>query len=253
MKPIYTPIFFLLIAAFLTINAQSVDDLMSQGNNYYQKEEYREAIQKYEEILAQGYESPALYYNLGNAYFKIGRIGPSILNYERGLKLNPSDEDIRYNLKLVNARRIDRIEEVPKIFLVSWWVSLVTLFSAEGWLYIVLTFYLLCLLSVALFVSAKRMLARRTAVLTLASSLFLMIFTIIILVTQYQRERSNEYGILLESVITVKNAPDSKAGDAFVIHEGIKFEILDELNEWTKIGLADGKVGWLPPDSYAPI
>ena len=80
--------------------AQSPDDLMKSANKFYQDGNYQLAVESYQKILGQGFESGALYYNLGNAYFKTGKLGYAIFSYEKGLKIDPNDEDLSYNLKI---------------------------------------------------------------------------------------------------------------------------------------------------------
>src|SRR4051812_4383220 len=104
----------------LLIMADDSQSLFNKGNTFYQKEEYDKAIEQYDKLLKQGYESSELYYNLGNSYYKTGNIPSSILNYERALKLSPSDEDIILNLKLANLKIIDKIEPLPQLFYIQW-------------------------------------------------------------------------------------------------------------------------------------
>ncbi|MCB0732210.1 MAG: SH3 domain-containing protein, partial [Ignavibacteriae bacterium] len=77
-----------------------------------------------------------------------------------------------------------------------------------------------------------------------------LVFTVIFFFASLERESSNDYGILLSSVTTAKISPDKSSNDAFVIHEGIKFKIEDEVNNWVKIKLSDGKIGWIPTNTF---
>src|SRR5439155_5984489 len=53
----------------------------------------------YEQVAALGVRSEDLFYNLGNAYVKAGQLGPAIYNYERALELDPTLEDVQFNLR----------------------------------------------------------------------------------------------------------------------------------------------------------
>ena len=244
----------LILFLFTTFSfAQSPDDLMKRANQFYQEEKFSEAVDLYNKILNQGYESSALYYNLGNAYFKLDEIGLSILNYERALQLAPNDEDINYNLQIVKARTIDRIKEVPQIFIVEWWNTALSWLTVDGWSFITLLFYLMMLISVALIFFIRKAAMQRLSFYFAIIYLGFFLISSVILFVKVERESSLEYGILLEEVITVKVSPDLNSSDAFVIHEGLKFEVEDKLQNWVKIRLADGKVGWLPSNSFELI
>jgi tetratricopeptide (TPR) repeat protein len=235
----------LVLLAGNTLHAQTTDELVKNGNKAYQSENYQAAIESYQKILGQGFESGALYYNLGNSYFKSGKIGYAIYCYEKGLKLEPNDEDLSYNLKIANSRTVDKISELPKLFIVSWWEGLVTSLGVTGWSVVVMIIFWSLLASFAVYLMSGKINFQRIAFLSASVFLALFLMASILLFARVNRESATNYGILLESSYTVKVSPDVKSGDAFVIHEGIKFAIEDHLNEWVKIHLGDGKVGWI--------
>jgi tetratricopeptide (TPR) repeat protein len=248
--------FVAAVVFFITVTvvpAQSPDQLMQSANKLYQEQNYVEAISTYEKILSQGFESGALYYNLGNAYFKEGKIGRSILCYERGLKIEPNDEDLAYNLRIANSRTIDKISEVPKLFLISWWEGLVTAFGISGWsILVVLTFWLM-LASIAVYFFSRKAACQRFTFMSGSISLSVLVLLIAILFARVNREASKDYGILVEPIYSAKVSPDEKSNDAFVIHEVVKFSMEDEVSGWVKIRLIDGKVGWVYKDAFRQI
>lgn len=248
--------FYLMILLLINIEktyAQSPDYLMRLGNKYYQEQKYEEAIDTYKKILSKGYESSALYYNLGNTYFRLGKLGYAILNYEKALKLSPGDEDVNYNLKIANARTVDRITELPKLFIVQWWEILITSLSLNNWALLTIVFYILLLSCIGIYLLSRKVSLQKFAYYTGIISIVIFLFTSAILISRYNYEKTRNYGILLEPSYTVKVAPDYRSNDAFVIHEGIKFIVEDHVNNWSKIRLADGKVGWLPDKVFEKI
>ena len=255
MKKIKGIYLLLLMIGFYTGNcfAQSPDDLMKKGNKLYQEGQYENAVETYHKIISQGFESAALYYNLGNAYFKAGQLGYSIYNYEKGLKLSPGDEDLAYNLKIANTRTVDKITELPKLFIVQWWEVLVTSLSVMGWSVVVIVLFWIFLASIGLYLLNKKFQIQKLAFVIGSTSLAVLIISIIILISRYSHEASSNYGILVEQIYTVKLGPDEKSNDAFVIHEGIKFVVEDHVNDWYKIRLVDGKVGWINGNSFKQI
>ncbi len=242
-----------LLVLISTASFAQVDDLMRTANEHYQNEQFDEAIRVYEEIINQGFVSDALYYNLGNAYFRQNQLGKSILYYERGLKISPNDEDLRYNLSIAKARTIDRIKDVPKLFIIEWWELLLTSLSISGWSIIVIIFFIIFLISLSLYFTGKTGKAQRTGFLFGSSGLAALLFFVIVLVSSVNRERSTDFGILVEPEVAAKQSPDDRSNDAFVIHEGLKFEVEDKVNDWSRIRLSDGKVGWLPNNSFEII
>jgi len=244
----------IILFSFTTsILSQDIEEIMKNGNLAFQNKQYSEAISQYQSIIKQGYISSDLFYNLGNAYFKTNNLGKAILYYEKALKLSPLSEDAKHNLKIANSRTIDKIKIIPKLFIFEWWDIILTSFTTIGWQIIVIIFYILFLLCIGIYYLVKNIQFQRIAFIFGFFSLATLIFSIILFVSSLSRTSSSNYGILQNSVISSKISPDEKSNDAFVIHEGSKFLIEDEVNNWVKIKLADGKVGWLPNNSFEII
>jgi len=125
-------ILFFLFVSFLT-NAQPLSEVFEQGNQLYKNADYRGAINTYHKIEKSGYQSDALYFNLANSYYKLNEVAPSIYYYEKALKLNPMNEDAKYNLVLANRLTIDQIDEVPKTLLQRIEANFLHRFSIHQW------------------------------------------------------------------------------------------------------------------------
>ena len=111
----------LLLPMQIGLVAQTPQILFDKANSLYQQQEFDKAIEFYQEILSQGYESAEIHYNLGNCYYRLNNLGRAILSYEKALLLEPNDSDIQYNLDLANLRVIDRVSLPPRFFLFEWW------------------------------------------------------------------------------------------------------------------------------------
>lgn len=240
----------LLLAALLLLagglRAQEADVNFTSANEHYRAGRYPEAVHVYEQILSNGYESPALYYNLGNAFYKSGNIPAAILNYERAARLAPGDEDILHNLALANVRIVDKIDPIPRLFLLDWWEGLLGLASASGWGVAAIVALWTAAFLLAAFRLARGPLAQR---LLLVSGIGALLFSLLGFTAggiQGERETSESSAILFAASAAVKSAPEAQSTDLFVIHEGVKVDLLDSVGGWRKIRLADGKVGWLP-------
>ena len=249
-------VYFLIIASFIliltippTIEASQLYDTMEKGNIYYRDGEYEKAIEEYSKLDDEGYLGTSLFYNLGNSYYRIGKIGLSILYYERALKLSPADEDIKHNLNFARLSTVDRIQPLPTFFLFEWWDDILSSFSQNGWAYIVFVIYLLVLFLAGSYFFARSIKQQKLVLFSGVAALLVLAISISLLIVKIKREATVKSGVVVEQFVTVKSSPDPKSTDAFVIHEGLKVNLEDKLDEWVKVRLADGKVGWIE-DNY---
>lgn len=229
-----------------TPNAQTADDLYRQAN-------YPAAIEAYESILSSGWESPELYYNLGNAYYRNNQNAKAILNYERALRLRPSMSDAKANLALANSHTTDRITPLPQFILTRWHQSLLTHTSPSLWS--LLSLLLLALIGgsiVGLKLGATITL-RKASLITLTASLILMVATVVMLISTSSHLRSHSEAIVMDNAIAVKSSPEPQSADKLILHEGTKVRIVDQLTDWCKIQIADGTIGWCPVETIERI
>jgi tetratricopeptide (TPR) repeat protein len=233
--------------------ASEPEDLEKKGNEYYQEKQFSLAIDTYQRIIHLGYEGTSLYYNLANAYYHNGKLGLSILYYEKALKLSPGDDDVIHNLSLANTKTIDKLDTLPKFFIFQWWEGFLALFSLTGWMNIVYIFYLLMLGSIGLYFFAKRSFMQRYSFFSGLVSMLLLILATIPLIINLNRQLNVKNAIIIEPSVTVKLAPDQTSNDAFIVHEGLKVRELDEVENWIKIRLQDGKEGWIPQNEIGEI
>jgi tetratricopeptide (TPR) repeat protein len=233
--------------------AQNIDEQMLQGGEYYRNGEFDNAIKIYEELISDGYEGISLYFNLANSYYRIGQLGYAVLNYERALKLSPSDEDVKHNLAFANLSTIDRIQPLPTFFLFEWWESILTSLTVNGWTYLAYIFFILLIILIVIYFFAKTTFQQKLILFSGLGMLAIFLMLISLLIVKINREENVIEGVVIEQSLTVKTSPDPKSTDAFVIHEGLKVNLEDQLDEWIKIRLADGKVGWVENDAVERI
>lgn len=239
-------ILFLFLFSNIIFASSDMDRLFNEANVYYQKNDYEKAAQAYQQILKNGYENEDVYFNLGNAYFRMGKLGYAILNYEKAAKFSPGDDDIEYNLAIANARTIDKIDTLPRLFLIDWWEALLNIFSINGWAYFSLITFIFVLCVIILYFIARTVTIQRWSFFSGVFLTAVFALSILFLVVRIQNESATKYGVIVEQSSTAKLSPDNQSGDAFLIHEGLKVNLQDEVNNWVKIKLADGKVGWVP-------
>lgn len=233
-----------------SLNAQTPAQLYTSANTFYKNNQFEEAAAAYEKVLMQGYRNPEVYYNLGNSYFKLHNTGKAILNFERAHKLSPEDEDIAHNLKLAQLKTFDKLTPVPQLGIITSWNNFLTSQSSKGWGIFALGFVWTALIVFAVYLFV----ARKGFVLFLGSLfLLLSVGSIALAFKQGYAEENSDAAILMAENVSVKSAPDANGTDLFTIHEGIKLELCDHVGSWTKIRLADGKVGWIEKNYFEKI
>ncbi len=245
---------FILAVVFLCFSSaafsQQPAELYKTASQLYKAGQFDQAAADYEKIISQGYKTAEVYYNLGNCYYKLNTLNKAIVNYERALKLAPQDEDIQHNLAVANTKVVDKIVPVPTLAILNAWDSFVSFKSSNGWALLAIGFIWLALVffAVYLFVGIRRVSFALGSVFVVVSLVFIGLA-----VKQSNKEEQTDAAILMVSNSYVKSAPDANGNDQFMLHEGVKFQILDRVGEWSKIRLADGKVGWIERSSYEKI
>ncbi len=235
------------IIAVSSVFAQSEElkRVFDEANHLYLEQKYETAIVQYESIIHNGDESGEVYFNIGNAYYKLGKIQYAILNYERAKKIMPNDEDLQFNLQLANVQVTDKVDAVPELIVYRWMDALLTLFSLPAMAWMMYVLFLLALGAFSFFLFAHTYLQRRYSLWIGLVSTILLIFGIASFLIRSYREENMEYAIVTADVANIKAAPDNSGNDVFVIHRGLKVQVLDDVNNWRKIRLADGKIGWI--------
>jgi tetratricopeptide (TPR) repeat protein len=237
----------------VVIFPKDVQQMMKDANELYRNGKFESAIETYKQIEKEGYEGTSLYYNLGNSYYRVGKIGYAILNYEKALKLSPTDEEVKHNLAFANLSTVDKIQPLPEFFLFVWWDSLLASFTVNGWTYIVYFFFILLLILISLYFFVRTIFQQKLVLFSGLGILIVLALSVSLLIVKINREQTLISGVVIEQSVTAKTSPDSKSGDAFIIHEGLKVNLEDKLDQWVKIKLADGKVGWVENNSVEKI
>lgn len=235
----------LLTCAAVPAWAQDPQQVFDNANQLYQQGEFEESRQAYESLVKNGYAGGTLYYNLGNAYYKTGDLARAILSYERALKVMPNDDDLRHNLQLANSVIIDRIEPAPRLFIWDYWDGAKNALSLQGLTWLTYVFFVATLGAFAALVLARTYRLRKISLISGLVSGFILVVLVVVLVARLSDLGTKDNAIVTAQITTVKNSPDPKSSDAFVLHAGVKVQITDQLSEWVQIRLADGKVGWL--------
>lgn len=243
----------LLLACFNASADETVDfnAIYNSANEAYTAKDYQAAIEGYEQMLSVGKISPAVYYNLGNAYYRAGSMGFAILNYERALKLEPEHEDAAFNLKLANLRINDRVEPASEFILIGWFHKMLHGRSASGWGIWALSTIWVALLFGVVYIFSGALVLRRLGFGAMALLIVVSVVFLVFARVQYQYENVTTNGIITVTNTYVKAAPDQTSTDLFILREGTKVTLMGTENGWQKVKVADDagdKVGWVRED-----
>lgn len=255
LRKVVTVVTLLLsLGASMNIQAKDLDSLWTAGVQAYTDGKFSDASAAWTSIEESGQKSAKLYYNLGNAWFKQGNYPKAILNYERALRLDPSYSDARYNLEFTNNFVQDKIEPVPEFILKSFARKICYLMSSNAWAAIFLVLFAAALVMGLLFLLGSSVGKRRVGFYCGIVLLLLSAGALSFSIWQKSDSVKTDTAIVMSPVSSVKSSPSSGSSkDLFVIHEGTKVTILDEVGSWKNIALADGRQGWITSNELEVI
>ena len=222
------------------------DSLWNAGVQAYAAGEWTSAARSWEAVREAGLESSTLYYNIGNAYFKDGDIAHAILWYERALKLDPTNEDAGFNLSFARNQVQDKIEEIPEPFIEVIGHKMCRILPSDTWAVLAVVFFAVTLALVLLFLLGPTVRSRKTGFISGIVTLLVCLLCLDFAFWQRTEYRDSGSAIVTRAVTSAKSSPDGVNGkDLFVLHEGTKVKVLDEVGQWRNIELSDGRQGWI--------
>ncbi len=252
MKNILIKIFLLFIVLNCALLANP-ESIMRTANEYYKNNRYQLAVDEYNKLIEEGYTGVSVFYNLGNTHYRLGQIGYAILYYEKALTISPADEDVLHNLELAKLNLKDKVDTLPPFFIFNIWEGLLAFFSVTGWTVLVYIFFILLLAAIVLYFFSKSITQQRAAVFSAIGIFIVLCAAILLLAVKMNKEYNIKYGVIVNKEVIVKSAPDKSSNDEFQIHEGLKVKVEDNVDDWIKIRLEDGKIGWVSKFSVGVI
>ncbi len=241
-----------LSMSFASLSSRAATTIES-ANTAYQSGNYQQAITLYEQALKGG-DSPELYYNLGNAYYRTNQITKALLNYEKAYLYNPSDADVRHNLDYVRLKTVDKQLPAADLFFVSWYKSLTYLFSIYGWAVVSIVLILLSLAAFLVYLFTPNILFRKISFWATLLSLILFVLSIVFALQQSYLINNNKGAIITAKEAVMKKTPEAGSEDVATIHEGTHVDIIDDaMRDWKEVELPDGKTGWVKADLFIRI
>ena len=230
-----------------------IDSLYLAANDLYNQGQYEPALESFFAIILSGFESADLYYNMGNAAYRSNSIGHAILYYEKALKLEPAHEDAQHNLDFVSRYRLDAFEEVPVLFMRTWIRGFVHLFPEQTWSILAIFFFVMILSGLLIYLFSRRMVMKK---LGFIGGLVSLVLFLIALTSAFSRHRdivNPDSGIILAPSVVVRSSPSDSGTELFILHEGTKVEVNEEVSGWQNIKLIDGREGWIMKVDFESI
>ena len=226
----------------------------AMADSAYAAADYVAAIHIYERLITTKGEAAPVYYNMGNAYYKSNDIARAILNYERALLLDPSNDDILFNLELACSRTVDKNAVVNELFFVRWFRDFSSILPVDGWAKCGIICFVILILCLTLFIFSKKSKTKKIIFIFALFSLVCTILANVIAADRKEKMQCRENAIVMEPSVTVRSTPSTSGTELFVIHEGKKVTIKDDsMRDWKEIELEDGNIGWLPASAIEQI
>lgn len=229
------------------------EDSLAKANAHFQDGKFQAAKTLYTKVQEAGWESATLYYNLGNAYYELGKMPEAIWAFEKTLLIAPSHDDAQYNLNMAKAKIADRVTPLPEVFVDRYFHQLILLTSPKNWTILSIVSSWLLALALGLMFWSKKGYWKRTGLGVGIFSLLFLLASLFFAWNGHNLLHKPNKAIVFEQNVSVKSAPDSSAQNLFIIHEGLKVKTLNRSKDWIEIELADGKKGWLPRPTIQPL
>ena len=238
-------VFFLILLIASVGHAQSLDSLFVNANKLYQQESYIEALELYQDIEKQNVESEALYFNMANIYYKTNQVAPAIFYYEKALQLDPGNRDVAFNLDFANRMILDNIEPLPKSLGQKFRDGIILKFKYKTWAIIAVSLAFLFAFLFLLYHFSYSTSKKRIYFITSIMSASFVALSLFFALKNHHYVTTTKHAIIFAPQTQVKSAPTKNSEVNFELHEGSKVQILEDLDNWRKIKIADGKTGWI--------
>jgi len=239
-------ILFLFLGFLLSAQGET---LFNKANEAYNTRDYDKAIENYLKVLENGQHSSELYFNLGNAYYKLNLVAPSIYYYEKALLLKPDDSEIKNNLAYAQNMTLDAIETMPETGIAKIYENVVGFLNFEQWGYTAIVLIFLFVILYIAFYYFTNTRQKRIAFVTSLVSLVIALVSLVFAFLKFADFQANQPAIVFANEVIVKSEPNERSQLLFTLHEGTKLNVLEELEGYKKIQIADGQTGWLSSES----
>lgn len=242
-----------LISGISMANTINPVKVFNEANALYEQKNYEEAIKKYESLVDKNYQAEAVFFNLGNAYYQLQQVAPSIYNYKKVLQINPDNTAAKTNLKFADKMKLDEFDKKLKLNSNQITHNTIGFFDMNEWGITAIISVFLILISFIIFYFSQNP-AVKKIFFTLQIVLgFVTIMSIIAAFSEQNFLKSERYAIVFNEEVALKVEPRNSAKNAQLIHEGTEVFIEEETTKWYKVTLPNQVSGWIQKESVREI
>ncbi len=235
----------LIFISFQLIASENASSDLDLANEAYKSGDYTTAVKLYKQLHDDGYKTADLHYNLANTYYRLNEIGAAVLHFEKAALLNPRDQDIAYNLKVVKKTLPDQFEVISFFFVSRWWNNAQKIMSPAAWGILGLLVLWTGIAGIILWIKGENRKLRKQGFIVGISLIVLSTFPLALGFGAAKKQKNSKRAVIMVEQTKLKSAPDEVSEDIIKLHEGTTISILDEIGEWKKIRLSNGEEGWL--------
>ena len=243
----------LSIALATSLLAGDEARIFAEGNKAYQKKDFGKAIEVYEKLLAAGWRSAELEYNLGNAWYRSGSPGRAIVHYERALMQSHGHEAAERNLAFLRSKINSEIEPLPPFFLTKWWQSARMALPATSMGITGMLLWWLGFGALAVWLFGKSRLQKKWGIVAGIALLAVSLLPFSLALSRASFEKNTKQAILIQKSAILRAAPDDSSQEIMTLQEGMKLQQVENLDGWWQVRLENGDLGWLPEQAMERI
>jgi len=234
----------MLVLSMAPVYGQTADEAFERGNEAYEAGDWAAAADEYRTVLDYRVADARVFYNLANAEFRMGRLGPSILHYEKARRLDPADADIQGNLRFVQGYRFDRVEIEDSFALLDALHGVQARLSLDGqaWILVALLWIAGALLALGFSRPGKFGPAHGWPLAGLAT---LILLASLSWWDTYERLERRELAVVMAPAAEIVAGPGPSNPSLLTVHEGLTVVVLDDRGDWIQVSLPNGINGWI--------
>lgn len=213
-----------------------------KANVAYQQKQFDSAIYFYEQLLKSQMQNPILYYNLGNAYYKINKVSQAVLSFERAIFYQPNFEEAKDNLLLAKNRIPNSLKQTPDIFFVEWWQKLTAAPTTNIWAVLGSVLFLLLLGIIFYAVNTKQL--HKIPVQIYFILPFIIFISLFLSFTAAQRKTNCNLAVVMNQAAVLVKEPNNYKGQS-IVPEATTVTTEEVKGNWVAVTLPDNKKGWM--------
>src|SRR5690606_14025391 len=242
-----------LISGISIANNLDPVKVFNEANALYEQKNYEGAIEKYESIIDKDYNAEAVYFNLGNAYYQLQKVAPSIYNYKKTLQLNPDNKAAITNLTFADKMKLDEFDKKAQLNTNQIMHKTIGFFNMDQWAITAIVCTFLILLSFIVFYFNENSTVKKVFFSLQILLVFVAIISVASAFSEQNYTNSERYAIVFDEEVALKVEPRPSAKNAQLIHEGTEVFIEEQTTKWFKVTLPNQVSGWIQKEAVREL